>query len=106
MAGKTSEDIAQEFWARDDKARALAQKYEIDSWVAINQVVTISWETWLNLDNLLKRAIALEVENVVRERQSAQSDQQRKIDRVMAEQSAGLRFPNPIKSSIQDILNK
>lgn len=89
-------------WALDDRARSIVQRYEIESWVGINQVVSISWESWLSMDYLLKRAIAMQVEEVNRVRQNQAREQQQKLDNMLATQGTQLKFNTPARP-IQDL---
>jgi hypothetical protein len=98
-------DIANMVWQRDELAKSISKRYEIDVWVSINQYVNISWESWHDLDDLVKRAIGLEIEEIARSKQQAVRDQEMKLENLMAKDSASLKFPNPTTPAINKFLS-
>jgi hypothetical protein len=60
--------LGQQFWGLDDLAKQYSEKYDVKNWVAVNTVITISWQEWQTFDSLLKRAIVNEVNFIVEER--------------------------------------
>jgi len=96
----TDQDIANLVWQRDDAAKKLSQKLGIDVWVSVNQYVTISWETWHDLDDLTKRAIGLEIEALAQDKQKAVREQESKLENLITKDSLALKFPNQTNSSI------
>jgi hypothetical protein len=102
---ESEKQFANFIYARDDAAKTLAKKYEIGAWVSINQFVSISWDTWLELTDLTRRAIALEVEEIARQRNNSHKQQEEKLERLMAEESSKLKFPNQVGSTINRFLS-
>lgn len=82
----------------------VSQQLEISSWFAVNQYVSLSWETWLNLDSLVRRAISIEAEQLANMRQQASRDQNEKLEALMAKENAAIKFPSPTGSSINRLL--
>lgn len=98
-------DIANLVWQRDQLAQEISKKYEIAEWVSVNQYVSISWETWHQLDDLVKRAIGLEIEEIARSRQQSMREQEIKLEGLMAKESIALKFPNATNTSIGKYLS-
>lgn len=95
--------------------KKIAAKLDIASWVAINQIVPLPIETWLGedewqrkygLDNLVKRAIAKEVEEVVRQRESARREAERKFEMEKMQTNQKLQFPQQASSTIGQFLSR
>lgn len=104
--GVTSEsELANLIWARDEAARRLSKRLGVDSWVYVNQYVSIDWETWHALDDLTQRAIGLAVEDLARERQRSVRDQESKLENLIAQDSLALKFPGGTNSSIGRFLS-
>ncbi len=68
--------------------------------IAINQIFPISFETWMGMDDLLKKAIALEVEEIARKRQNERSRQEAEAEKMVGEQASKVKFPSAVQSSI------
>lgn len=98
-------ELANLLWQRDDLARQVAKKYEIAEWVAINQFVSISWESWHTLEDIVKRAIGLEIEDLARKRQQSSVEQERKLESLMAKENSSLKFPNQPSNTINRFLS-
>lgn len=93
---------------------AVAKKYDIASWLAINQLTSLPIQDWLGrdpwmekhgLDDMLKRAIVFEVENIVRERESQRREQERKVEMQRLEHQSKLQFPREMGSTISKFIN-
>ncbi len=102
-----------DFNDQQDLVQAVAKKYDIASWVAINQITYLPIQDWLGrdpwmethgLDDLIKKAIAWEVEEVVRARERAAREQEKKLDMIRAENQSKLQFPRDPGSSIARFL--
>lgn len=103
---KTEEEFVKLQWQRDEQAKQLGQRYEIDAWVAANQIAPISYSDWLYLNPLIKRAIILEVEDILGRRESSRAEQERKFQSMVAEQASGVKFPISPASNIQGIIGR
>lgn len=84
----------------------MGQRYEIDAWIAANQVAPISYTDWMYLNPLIKRAIVLEVEDLLSKRESARADQERKFQGMLSEQNSNVKFPINPSSNIQGIIGR
>lgn len=72
-------------------------KYDIKNWVNVNSMVTISWDTWLTLNFLERRAIVTVVNEVVKDRESDLEKQRKDMEMKMKDLHTG--------SPIKDISN-
>ena len=81
-------------WARDDAAKKVSAKYEIANWVSINQFVTLDWDTWLNLNDIQRRALALEVEELARNATDSKREQEVKLEKMLSKENTGIQFPS------------
>jgi hypothetical protein len=104
----TEQQIFDEYNQSQDDIKRVAKKYDFSSWLAINQLVPIPVQDWLGkdpwferhgLDDMLKKAIAHEVENIVRERESHNRQAERKMEMQRMEQNSKLQFPQAPTSS-------
>jgi hypothetical protein len=100
------EDIAQFQWQYDDLAKAVGRKHYIASWMSVNMVVNISWESWINLDPLLRRAIELEVESIIQARESERAQQKRELETMQAQRNTELKFLDTSSSVIGNMLRR
>jgi hypothetical protein len=91
-------------WHRDELAKKRAKRLGIDAWVSICQYVSISWETWISLDELTKRAIGLEVEELSKVRQQSVREQESKLENLLTKESMSLKFPTSVNSSIGHLM--
>lgn len=69
-------------------------------------VVNISWESWINLDPLLRRAIEIEVEDIVSKRESERAQQRRELETVQAHKNTELKFLDTSHSVIGNMLRR
>jgi hypothetical protein len=106
----TDQQVFEEYNQTQDEVRRVAKKYDFSSWLAINQLVPIPIQDWIGndpwfqrhgLDDMLKKAIAHEVENIVRERESHNRQAERKMEMQRMEQNSKLQFPQAPASSTQ-----
>ncbi len=95
--------------------KSISQKLDLASWVAINQVVNLPIEHWIGqddwqrkhgLDEVVKRAIAKEVEEVIRQRESARREAERKFEMEKTQAQSRLQFPQAPGSTIGNLLNR
>lgn len=110
----SEEETFAEFNREQDIVETLAKRYDLASWVAVNQLVYLPIEKWIGqddwtakhgLDDYMKRAIASEVEKIVRDRESKQREMERKHEMEKANVQSKLQFPRDPGSSISRILN-
>jgi hypothetical protein len=92
-------------YGQEDAAKNIGNKYEINNWVSVNQYVTISLDEWLKLNDLVKKAICMEVESISRARSHSTKEQEHKLEQLMAEQNSALKFPSQTGSSINRFLS-
>jgi hypothetical protein len=101
----TEDEFKALVYKQEDIARHVGNKFGVSSWISVNQYVTISFDEWLKLEDVIKKAICLEVESMSRERQKSHQDQEKKLEKLMAEQSSTLKFPSQTSSSINRFLS-
>lgn len=92
----------QEYFRLDREAEHFAQKYDIASFIAVNQLVAVSLTEWLGLKGFfvesygipdpLKKALAFEVARIGRERESKRKDQEREMKMAQTEFNGKLNF--------------
>jgi hypothetical protein len=96
----------------DDFCDTIIKKYDLESWVAVNQVVHFSLSDWLGrdwwrerfgLDTYLKQAIARVVDKVVKQRENVALENQRKLDQ-MIQANKRLVFPADTGSTVSRYL--
>lgn len=106
----TEEQVFEEYNLTQDIVQQVAKKYDFGSWLAINQLAPLPVQEWIGrdpwferhgLDDMLKKAIAHEVENIVRERESHRREGERKLEMQRMEQNSKLQFPQNPSSSTQ-----
>jgi hypothetical protein len=88
------EEIAEHRWAYDDRAKQIGSKNYLTNWISINLVASISWETWINLDPYMRRALELEVEDIIQKRESEVSKQRSDMEFKQAQRNTELKFLN------------
>jgi len=101
----TEEEFKALVYKQEDIARYVGAKFGVSSWISVNQYVSISFDEWLKLEDVIKKAICLEVESMSRERQKSHQEQEKKLERLMAEQSSTLKFPSQTSSNINRFLS-
>lgn len=100
----TEKQFIQWNFARDDAAKQLGKTSGIADWISVNQIVPISLFDWLNLTPLMQRAIALEVEEVARQREQNRRQTEQKLDSLAAQANAKLNFPHGDDSSVSRLI--
>lgn len=104
----TSQEEADQFYAleyirQDEEAEWVSKRYDLASFVALNQLVQISIEDWLGLradpfyqkyglPEIIKRGLAFETGKIVRERESLRNEEKRKIQMEQSELKSKLNF--------------
>lgn len=83
LDSENAELVASITWQKDDEAKQLRNRYDVKSWVAVNQVVSISLTDWLLLSEDWQRAIAQEVEEVIGERNRVAREREMRLDQMM-----------------------
>lgn len=93
---RTAEDLAQYIWALDEKAKLVSRKLDVSGWYAVNSFShgAISWESWVKLDDLVKKALILEAESLANKQRQAQQQQELKYNDLLANRGNQLKFNN------------
>lgn len=73
--------------------------------MSINLVVNISWTEWINLDPLTRRALELDVENIVSERQKERTRMEREAEMQKAHANSQLSYMHSTSSTLKNIFN-
>lgn len=69
-------------------------------------VLNISWESWINLDPYLRRAIELQVEDIISRRESERAQQKRELETLQAQRNTELKFLDTSSSYISNMLKR
>lgn len=69
-------------------------------------VVNISWESWINLDPYIRRAIEIEVEGIISKRESERAQQKREVETLQAQRNTELKFLDTSHSVIGNMLKR
>lgn len=102
----SEEDFAKFQWDYDDKAKDFGRKHYLANWLSVNMVVTISWESWINLDPFVRRALELEVEEIIGKRETERSRQKSEMELSRAKQNSELKFLDTSNSVIGNIIRR
>lgn len=94
---------ALEYIRQDQDAEWVSKRYDLASFVALNQLVQIGIEDWLGLradpfyqkyglPEIIKRGLAFETAKIARERESLRNEEKRKIQMEQSELKSKLNF--------------
>jgi len=100
------QQVAKFVWDYEEAAKKIGQKYDVSNWIGVNQIVTIDWKDWLNLEPLIKKAICLEVEGIVNERNNKTLERERKMEMQMAQTNSKLNFLDTSQSAVSKMFSK
>lgn len=102
--GFTEDEVAKIVFAREDATRKHSARYRVKDFVLVSQYVQMSFQQWLDLDELSRSAIVLEVEAVANERRRQSDDEKRRMDMEIANAKAKMKMPFETGSTIQKFL--
>jgi hypothetical protein len=99
-------DLAQPEWSADDQAKVISDRYDVANWVSVNTVITLSWHEWINFDPLLKRAVVMEVNNIVKEREKLNNRREQEMKMEMLKINNNMPLKDMRNTSMGNLMSK
>jgi hypothetical protein len=74
----------------------VSKKLDVAGWYAVNNFSNgaLSWEHWVKLDDLVKKALLIEAESLANKQKQAHQQQELKYNDLLANRGNQLRFNN------------
>lgn len=91
---------------RDELAQVVINRYQVQDWVAVNQIVVLSWFDWLKLSPIERRAIGICVEKVAAQRREKQREQEERFKAQLSHFNSRLSFPVQPHSHVTDLMKR
>jgi hypothetical protein len=97
---RSAEDLAHYLWSLDTKAKLISNKLDVPGWYAVNNFSNgaLSWESWVKLDDLVKKALLIEAESLANKQRQAQQQQELKYKDLLTNRGNQIKFnsTNPL----------
>jgi hypothetical protein len=101
----SEEEVEIDYQKRQSRAEAYVNKYNLNSWWSVAQIINMSFSEWNQLTPNQQMAIHSLAEETQRAKDRMYNEQKKQHELALMEKATELKFPSPISNNISRYLS-
>lgn len=102
--GYTEEEVAQWHFQEQERAKAIAQRFQLEGLLLVSAYFRISFSEWIRLPRPVQLALIQTAEGQARQEESMRRQKEKEIEEKMNQLTGTVRMPHPMPSALPHLM--